>query len=136
MTTTLFAKRFEEWHELKRKVDAHSGTTAYCKPRDVWWVCLGHNVGYEQDGKGENFERPVLVVKVFSNNLFFGIPLTSQNRKGDYYYDLEYNGVPSVAILSQARAFSQKRILNKVGVVPIDMFNDLKEKYKKSVFDL
>lgn len=134
--TVVSVKRFNVWTKLKRKVHNYTGPTAHCKPREVWWVSLGHNVGFEQDGKGNNFERPVLVVKTFSKGLFLGIPLTSKPHKGDYFFDIEYNGIPSIAILSQVRALSQNRLLNKVGVVPIDMFNDLKKKLVEKVLDM
>lgn len=125
-------KDYVAWHALKDRVHAFENT-AYCKPREVWWVCMGHNVGFEEDGKGENFERPVLVIKVFSAGLFLGIPLTSKDRQGNYYFPLEYNNVKSTAILSQTRALSSKRLLNKVGVVPIDMFNSLKDQLVKNI---
>jgi len=134
--TPVYIKRFNVWTKLKRKVHNFNGPTAHCKAREVWWVSLGHNIGFEEDGKGEDFSRPVLVVKTFNKNLFFGIPLTSQEHTGDYYFKLEYNNVPSIAILSQARAISQKRLMNKVGVVPLPMFEDLKKQYKKNVLEM
>jgi mRNA interferase MazF len=135
-TRTVYVKRFNVWTKLKRQVHNYDGPTAHCKPREVWWVSLGHNVGYEMDGKNENFERPVLVLRVFNTKLFLGVPLTSQPHEGDYFYSLEYNGIPSIAILSQVRAFSQKRLLNKMGVVPIDMFNGLKKQYIEKVLQM
>lgn len=133
--TSVYVKRYNVWTKLKRKIHACE-PSAYCKPREVWWVSLGHNVGYEEDGKKDNFDRPVLVLKVFSRYLFLGIPLTSKDHSGDYYYKVEYNGVTSIAILSQVRALSQNRLLNKVGVIPMDMFNDLKKKYICNVLDV
>ena len=125
-------KDYSKWHSLKCKVHEHENKV-YCKSRDVWWVCLGHNVGFEQDGKGENFERPVVVLKVFNTHLFLGIPLTSKDKNGKYYFPLEYNNMKSLAVLSQARVFSNKRLLNKVGVIPIDMFNSMRGQYIATV---
>jgi mRNA interferase MazF len=135
-TPKVYVKRFNVWTKLKRKVHNYDGPTAHCKPRDVFWVSVGHNVGFEVDGKNDNFERPVLVLRVFSTNLFLGVPLTSQVHDGDYFFSLEYGGIPSVAILSQVRAYSQKRLLNKMGVVPIDMFKSLKRKYVEKVLQM
>lgn len=134
--TIVYIKRFNAWTKLKRKVHNYDGPLVHCKTRDVWWVSMGHNVGLEQDGKGDNFERPVLIMKVFNESLFLGMPLTSKEHEGKYFFKLEYSGIPSVAVLSQARAFSQKRLLNKVGVVPIDMYNNLKQQYVNNVLDL
>lgn len=122
------SKDYVKWHELKCLVH-EAENRVFCKPREVWWVCLGHNIGFEQDGKGDNFERPVVIIKPFNTHLFFGIPLTSKDKTGKYYFPLEYNGMKSLAILSQARIFSNKRLLNKVGVIPIEMFNSLRKQY-------
>ena len=42
--------------------------------KDIWWVSVGVNVGFEEDGKNDNFVRPVLVLKKFNNDMFLGIP--------------------------------------------------------------
>jgi mRNA interferase MazF len=44
------------------------------KERDIWWVSIGVNVGFEEDGKHEKFLRPVLILKKFNKELFLGIP--------------------------------------------------------------
>ena len=31
-------------------------------------------MGFEEDGKNDNFVRPVLVLKKFNNDMFLGIP--------------------------------------------------------------
>lgn len=31
--------------------------------REIWWCSLGVNIGFEQDGTNDLFERPVLVIK-------------------------------------------------------------------------
>jgi hypothetical protein len=37
------------------------------------------------DGKHPSFERPVLVVKKFNGDMFWGLPLTSRERSGKIY---------------------------------------------------
>lgn len=128
-------KDFIKWHSLKSKVDNYEGTIPNFKSREVWWVSMGHNIGFEQDGKGCRFERPVLILKKYNKNFFLGIPLTSKEKVGKYYFLLQYNGVKSIAILSQVRALSGKRLLNKAGVVPIDMFKDLKRNFIKDILE-
>jgi mRNA interferase MazF len=123
-------KDFEGWHGLKRLI--HEMEAAHIpagyKERDIWWVCLGHNVGFEEDGKHEHFERPVLIVKGFSKRLFWGLPLTSVEKEGKYYHKFVMNGRNSTAILSQMRAFDTKRLINKLGVVNQKDFAELKLK--------
>ena len=72
----LFTKRFRAWHKLKYKISHNSDLPLGYKERDIWWLSLGHNVGVEEDGKGEMFNRPVLVVKGFNKDLFWGVPLS------------------------------------------------------------
>jgi hypothetical protein len=31
----------------------------YFREKEIWWACLGANIGFEQNGKNENFERPI-----------------------------------------------------------------------------
>lgn len=121
-------KNFQAWHLLKERIHNKKQRLNGYKERDVWWVSMGHNIGVEQDGKGENFERPVLVVKGFNRELFWGIPLSTTERRSQFHFPFEVNGVTSVAILSQARAFDTMRLINKIGMISETDFNVLKEK--------
>ena len=45
-------------------------------------VChLGANVGFEQDGIGEDFLRPVLILRKFNVYMFWALPLTKLEGK-------------------------------------------------------
>ena len=55
-------KDFDKWNEKKKQIDA-KGCGPFFHEREIWWSSLGFNVGFEQDGKGEKFGRPVLVFK-------------------------------------------------------------------------
>lgn len=122
-------KDFEAWHGLKRQIhEDPMGTLMGYKEREVWWLRLGCNVGFEEDGKGENFSRPVLIVKGFSHRLFWGVPLSTTGKRGRYYYPFIVNGTVSVALISQLRAFDTKRLMNKVGTMSQKDFAVLKHK--------
>ena len=58
-------KDFDSWAEVKKKIH-EKGFNSYFKERDVWWCRLGVNIGDEEDGKGNSFLRPVLVIKKFN----------------------------------------------------------------------
>lgn len=45
---------------------------------EIRWCRLGMNIGSETQGKGSYFERPVLILKKFSRDVFLGIPVTSK----------------------------------------------------------
>ena len=64
--------------------------------------------------------------------MFIGIPLTTTKRDGSFFYTFSF--MPdkvSIAILIQARLFSSKRLLNKIGTINKNDFQELKEKYIK-----
>ncbi len=124
-------KPFDAWNEKKKSIDAQEQRIGV-KERDVLFIRMGLNVGYEQNGKGDEFLRPVVVIKVFNRSLFFGVPLTSQEKSGDFFMDITFmhreEEISNTAILVQARAFDTKRVKYKKGVVPTAVFEALKER--------
>ena len=77
-------KDYKNWHTSKIRLEREQFEEKK-KPkfseRDIWWCSLGENVGYEQDGKHENFERPILILRKFSQDMFLGAPLTSSEKE-------------------------------------------------------
>jgi mRNA interferase MazF len=116
-------KNFNDWNLLKINIDNEdrSAKTLYFHEREIWWASLGLNIGHEQDGKNINFERPVLVIKKFNQEVLWIVPLTSKlkaNKK--FYYKLTGDlGLEkdSVVIMSQIKLISCKRLLRKIGNV-------------------
>jgi mRNA interferase MazF len=124
------SKKFDEWNKLKIKLHENH-KEQYFKERDVFWVSIGVNIGYEQDGKGEIFSRPVLIMKKYSKNIFFGIPLSTQIKNGSFFFDFELDGQKSNALLVQARIYDAKRLENKIGKISKDDFKRLKTKLRE-----
>ena len=122
-------KNFDGWNKLKKKIHVRN-KEIYFYEREIWWLEIGVNVGYEQDG--HKYSRPVIVVRKFNKNLFYGIPLTSKKKEGKYYFPLELNGKSNQAVLSQMRAFSSKRLMGKLGKLEVKKFLELCEAIKKS----
>ena len=81
-------KNFKKWHSIKALLDKKK-KEIYFKEREIWWCSLGLNIGFEQDGKNYRFERPVLILKKFSKDLFWALPSTSQDKTGEYYYQFK-----------------------------------------------
>ena len=49
-------------------------------------ICtLGKNIGDEEDGKTEDFERPPLIFRKFNKNLLFILPLSSKIKENNEY---------------------------------------------------
>src|SRR5258708_31079247 len=110
-------KDFAGWMGIKKDLQAVTNPR-FCKELEIWWVAIGHNVGDEEDGKGPYYTRPVLVLRKFNQNLFWGIPLTTTARRGEYYVHFRYKRhINSAAILSQLRLFDAKRLLGQDGII-------------------
>ena len=123
-------KNFQDWHKLKS--DLHKQTRAvYFRKKEIWWCSLGLNIGFEQDGKNNNFERPVLVLRKFNNDILWILPITSRNKIGKYYFQIRYNNKTYSIILSQIRLISSKRLLRRIKKVDRDIFEEIREKVKK-----
>jgi mRNA interferase MazF len=121
-------KDFDGWNERKKSVHASEhDPTFFFHEREVWWCAVGINVGVETDGKHTSFERPILIVKKFNADMFWGLPMTSQNRFGKFFRMVRYESGTSTAILSQLRTMSTKRLLRKVGMIPEDEFRAILE---------
>jgi hypothetical protein len=87
---------------LKKQSLEESTHVTYPKEREVWICVLGKNLGQEQNGSGDTFTRPCLIVKKFTNKLFWVIPLTSKQKPIDYFYNFtDPEGREVAAILAQ-----------------------------------
>lgn len=127
-------KDFDSWNTEKKKTnDREVGHDFFYHPREVWWTALGVNVGVETDGKHHNFERPILIVKKFNKDQFWGIPLTKNEKTGEFYQKIKHDGGVSWAILSQIRVFSTKRLLRKIGRISEKEFEVIQDKLRKLI---
>ena len=126
-------EQYNNWNKVKKEIANESVIVGF-KNRDIFYMKMGKNIGFEQDGKGENFVRPVVIVKGFNKNMFFGIPLSTKVKEGKFYYNFKFNKkdelIENIALLSQMRLFSTKRLLNKIGVMNADDFANMKNKFK------
>lgn len=96
-------KKFDEWNIVKKELDIKF-KNIIPKEREVYWACIGENIGFEQNGKGCDFSRPVLILKRLSKHIFFGIPLSTQEKTGTFFYSflllVKLRGVPKEIIIS------------------------------------
>ena len=108
-------KDFLLWHTAKTFVH-NEKQRPFFSEREVWFCTMGENIGYEQDGRGDNFLRPVLVLKKFNNEVLWAIPLTTNQKTGKFYFTFIMKGrETSTAILSQIRLIDGKRLQYKMG---------------------
>jgi len=109
-----YPKDFEGWIGKKKICHFQVKTPPLFKERDIWWVSVGVNVGFEEDGKNENFVRPVLIIKKFNREIFLGIPMSTKLKDNKYYVPVTVKQETVSVMISQIRVFSSKRIWNKL----------------------
>jgi len=132
-------KRFDDWNEVKKRTHK-SERKIGIKPREIFWMRIGHNVGTEEFGKGRDFVRPVIIVRRLTHDLFLGIPTTTAPKdKNDYFYPFCYrekihNRSKCVtAMILQVRTYSIKRLLNKIGTVQKDDFVKIQKRLQRLI---
>lgn len=124
-------KDYKIWTPIKVKIHNNESVRPGFHEREIWYCHLGENVGFEQDGKGDDFLRPIIILRKFNNEIFWAIPLTSVIKKSKYYFAITLEeGKKSSAILSQIRLIDAKRLSHKIDNVDLAEFEELKKKLK------
>lgn len=122
-----YKKDFDRWNIQKKITDSAENKKTFHE-KEIWFIKVGENIGFEQNGKGEEFLRPVIVYKKFSKNVFLGIPLTKTTKESKFYGSFDFKGQKSNAILSQIRLFDSKRLKYKIGKMSVGDFERVKRK--------
>lgn len=121
-----YIKDFDKWNNEKKVVDKKAvNRELFFYHREIWWCSAGLNIGVEADGKNENFERPILIVKKFNADMIWALPLTTKEKKNKYHFKLEHEDIKSWVILSQIKTISTKRLLRKVGSISDSDFKEV-----------
>jgi mRNA-degrading endonuclease toxin of MazEF toxin-antitoxin module len=120
-------KDFLDWMRIKQEIDNKAGRPFY-REREMWWCSVGLNVGFEVDGKGSEYIRPILILKDFNHAILWGIPMTTKTKPGKYYFDIHLNnGISGQIVLSQLRFIDSKRLRQKIETIDNKIFNEIKE---------
>ena len=119
-------KDFNKWHIEKSNLHENK-VRAFFHEREVWFASVGLNIGFEQDGRGDEFLRPIIILKKFNNEVLWCIPLTKNQKKGKYYFSFKLGDNISTAILSQIRLLDAKRLEYKLGDMSEKDFANLKK---------
>lgn len=137
---------FVAWIKVKVRIHISDNSAISFKQREIWWASVGLNVGYEQNGKDEVFQRPVLVLRKFGHHIFWAIPLTSKKKDNKYRFEIKYKEYyknvdgdtmgtekDGIIILNQLKTISSKRLIRKMGVMSEEDFEIVREKIKEIV---
>ncbi len=123
-------KRFFEWIHGKVQIDQRQrGKIIHIC--EVYWCLLGENIGDEENGKGDTFRRPVLIVKKFNNNIFWGIPMSTKLKNNKFYIPVVLKDLPQSVMISQLRILDTKRLEQYIGYISREDF----KKVRLSVID-
>ena len=110
-------------------MDSISRGPTYFREREVGWCSVGENVGVEINGKGDQFTRPILILRKLDSYSFIGLPLTTAKRIGSWYTDLKIKNKESTIILSQARHFDYRRMSDRMCTVSEDDFKRIRARF-------
>ena len=124
-------KKYDDWNKVKKKINNKETLITY-KERDIFWANIGENIGFEQNGKGSDFMRPILVFRKFTNKMFLGVPLSTQSRDGSFFFQFQFlEDKRSTALLVQAKMFDVKRLDRRIGMINKDDFKEMEIRMKK-----
>ena len=120
-------KDFNTWNIKKQEIEQRDERFLF-KQGDIWWCSIGLNIQSESCGKGENYHRPVLVIKKLSGDSFLGIPLSSKHKTGTWFTDITIHNETRCALLYQIRMFHTNRLQRRLATLDSNDFKNVKEK--------
>lgn len=117
-------KDFDGWNEVKKKTNGEH--PRFYTVREMWWCRLGVNVGTEQDGKGEWYIRPCVILRGFGPDGCLVVPLTTSTREHPLRVPIGLvDGQEARANLSQMRVVDTRRLVEKIGFLEKNIFTEL-----------
>ncbi|MEY4440581.1 MAG: hypothetical protein RLY49_207 [Candidatus Parcubacteria bacterium] len=120
-------KDFDRWNEIKKEINNKSNKIIL-KEGEIYWCKFGINVGNETRGKGKYFKRPVLILRKFTRDVFFGVPLTSKEKHGNWYFKIIHNNKINYLILNQVKLMDKKRLEERIYQISEKELRTIKEK--------
>ena len=122
-------KYFWDWHKKKEQINEMI-QPPFFHEGEIWFCYLGTNIGTEQDGSGEDFLRPILILRKFNRDALIVVPLTRKEKKTEHYFSFETSDGKSTAILSQIRLVDARRLSYLISSINKKDFKILKEKLR------
>lgn len=124
-------KHFDEWNIKKQFLQNEEKTIIKFHARDLWWCSYGINLGSEQDGVGDNFERLCVVVKKLSPTTFVALPLSTKEKLEMFQVKVVVKNKIGFVLLDQVRVVDVKRLLRKVGYINKEEFEIIRNRLKE-----
>ena len=126
-----YKKNFDAWNEYAKTLDVKE-FKGISLEGEIWWCSIGINIGSEEDGKNDQFERPVLIFRKFGEDTTWIIPCTSKpaEKESRVLYTLTKSEMIETIKLSQLRLVSNKRLLRHAGKISAEDFKNIRESLK------
>jgi len=126
-------KEFDNWNEKKKKI--HNRADApFFHEREIWWCALGINIGFEQNGHGDEYLRPAIILKGMSKQTCFIVPLTASLSKHPLRPSVGIvDGKEARALLSQIRLVDSKRLAKKICYLDKNTFEQIRKAVKDTL---
>lgn len=116
-------KDFDEWNNQKRIIHT-GGSHKFYKEREIWWCSIGMNIGFEHDGDGLEYQRPILILKGLGRGLCVTVPLTSSTTIHPLRIPIGIiNNKEASAVISQIRSIDTRRLVDRVCRLDKDKFD-------------
>ena len=120
------AKDFDSWNDVKKQTDAEE--PRLYTVREIWWCRFGVNRGTEQDGRGERFLRPALIMRSFGADACLVAPLTTSTREHPLRIAIGMINEKRARVnLSQMRVIDTRRLTEKIGFLGKDAFAKIRK---------
>lgn len=116
-----YKKDFDGWNKRQQYIENQK--PLFFTEREIWWCQLGVNTGSEQDGKGEFFERPVLVIKKINDHIGWVLPFSTKRRNDRYRFNIR--DLRMQLILSQIRTVDSRRFLRRIDTIDNSIFQEI-----------
>jgi len=127
-------EQFTRWIKLKLKAHQRKQRPWFSE-RDIWRANLGQNIGDEENGKGSQFMRPVIVLKKFNQNICLIAPTSTQLKDNKHYFGIEYNDTRYPTLISQIRTIDAKRLRKRIARLSKFELHEIKKAVATIVLD-
>jgi mRNA interferase MazF len=125
-------KDYKDWMVTKARIHNEALKPPIFEKREIWVCNVGENIGHENDGKGVQYTRPVLIIQKYGNMTCHILPLSTTQRRGYYYFPFDgHSGKTSVALLTQSRIIDASRLRRRIGYVDKPVFKEIQERLRK-----
>jgi len=127
--------KLKKWHKVKENL-IKSNKRIYFHEREVWWCSIGKNIGFEQNGKGEEFTRPIIIIKRLSLDTCLIVPLTTSKKRKNLFPlgNLVDEKEKTYAMVEQIRLIDAKRLGKKIGILNNETYAKLLDLIRKNNF--